>query len=339
MAEPQGDPRNEPNHPRFLPPLVGHKAAQAQLARAFASGKMHHAWLVTGPRGIGKATLAYRLAAHVLSASTNTDALEVDGTSQAAHWIAAQSHPDLFVLERAYDPKTKRLKSEISVEDSRRLLEFFSKTSGSAAWRVAIIDPVDDLNLASSNALLKMIEEPPPRSLLVLVCSFPGRLLRTIRSRCLTLDLKPLDAAQTEQVAARVAPELVAEAGEHLGPALQLSNGSPGQLMELLSSEGAKAFMTLQQAGSISPQLMVEIGNRLSQKGASFEDYELFGELLLKWVSATARSQALASSSTKLAEAFANIELSLQQSNALNLDRRQTVIGALTLMDKALQPG
>lgn len=339
MAEPQADPRDSGSHPRFLPRLVGHEAAQVHLARAFASGKLHHAWLLTGLPGVGKATLAYAMAAYVLAGSKNLDALELPADSQTARWIASQSHPDLFVLERAYDVKTKKLKTEISVEDSRRLLEFFSKTAGHSNWRVAIIDPVDDLNIASSNALLKMIEEPPPRSLLLLVCNHPGRLLRTIRSRCLKLELEPLSRDQTLAVAEQVAPETIAEAGALLEQAVQLAGGSPGRLLELLKSEGAKAFLALQHAGSLSPQVLVETGNRLAQRNASAEDFDVFADLLLHWVSSLARQQGTTSGSSALAEAFAIIEHSIQQTNALNLDRRQTVIGALSAMDKALKAG
>ena len=166
------------------------------LAEAFASGRMHHAWLLAGRAGIGKATLAYRLARHVLARPDERDhsgkSLEVPTDSAAARQVAALSHPGLLVLRRPYDTKSKRFVSAIPVDEVRRLKSFLGLTSGENAWRVVIVDTADELNLNAANALLKSLEEPPRRALFMLVASEPSGLLPTIRSRCRRLDLQPL---------------------------------------------------------------------------------------------------------------------------------------------------
>lgn len=339
MAEQRESVGTDEGHPRSLPPLVGHDKAEAKLARAAASGKLHHAWLISGPLGVGKATLAYRMAAHVLSGARGTEHLIASPDSQTGRWIAAQSHPDLFVLERAFDAKTKRFKSEISVDDARRLLDFFGKTSGSAQWRVAIIDPADDLNAASANALLKMIEEPPKQSLLLLVTNYPGRLLATLKSRCSALHLEPLTQDQVLTIAGRSAVDLSGVSEAEMASALQLSGGCPGAFLGLVSSEGYKAFLALQTAPSLTPQVILDVASRMSQKNLRPEEFDIFTDLVLRWVSSAARDQALNGRRSGLPEAFAAIELSLRDTNALNLDKRQTVTGALAILDKALRTG
>jgi hypothetical protein len=196
MAEDLEDPREVPWHPRFAPSVVGHDAEIARFHDAIASGRPDHAWLISGPRGVGKATLAYKLAEHVLSLANAT---------QTPRWIAARSHPDLFVLERGFnDSKPRRLRQEIVVDDARRMSEFFARTSGSGGWRVAIVDCADELNTEAANALLKLVEEPPDKALILLLSHRPGRLLRTLRSRCRRLPLAALDQTSVLSVLTRL---------------------------------------------------------------------------------------------------------------------------------------
>lgn len=170
MAEASDDPREVPWHPRFAKAVTGHDHAIALFERELTAGKPHHAWLLHGPKGIGKATLAYHLANGVL-ANGKPD--------QARRWIEGRAHPDLFVLERQLnDSKPRKLKTEISVDDARGLSGFLNRTS-SSGWRVAIVDAVDDLNAESANALLKLVEEPPDRALIFLINHVPGRTMRT----------------------------------------------------------------------------------------------------------------------------------------------------------------
>ena len=252
MAEDSEDPREVEWHPRKAKNLLGHVAAEQRMRQAFESGKLHHAWLISGPKGIGKATLAYRFAGFALSGgSSHADDLGIDPNSRTAHWLASRSHPDLFVLERRWDSKTKKLKSELAVDDARLLSDFFGLTAGSGGWRVAIIDAADDLNNASANALLKLIEEPPPNCLLLLVCNQPGRLLPTIRSRCMRIDLQPLSQGDTMRVLSELPLEEPPER-EALEIAVKLSGGSPGRGLELLHSAGAKSFAAFLNAASVA---------------------------------------------------------------------------------------
>ena len=163
---------------------------------------MHHAWLLAGREGIGKATFAYRLARHVLARPEERDpfgqSLEVAADSTAARQVAALSHPGLLVLRRPYDTRTKRFGASIPVDEVRRLKSFLGLTAGDGAWRVVIVDAADDLNINAANALLKSLEEPPKRAVFLLVSSEPSRLLPTIRSRSRRLDLAALAAGAIE---------------------------------------------------------------------------------------------------------------------------------------------
>ena len=201
-ASPEADRLEGFPHPRHSRLLLGHEEAEHSLAAAFAEGRMHHAWLVTGAAGIGKATLAYRLARHVLARPDERDpdkrTLEVPAESTAARQVAALSHPSLLVLRRPYDPKSKRILTSIPVDEVRKVKAFLGLTAGDEAWRVIIVDTANELNLHAANALLKSLEEPPRRALFLLVTSAPGQLLQTIRSRCRRL---PSAAARLSTIA------------------------------------------------------------------------------------------------------------------------------------------
>ena len=188
-------------HPRENLAFVGHEAAEAELAEALTGARLHHAWLITGPKGIGKATLAYRFARRLLGAGhSGPRPFDVEPNDPIVRKIAAKSHPDLRVLRRALNERGDRYKRDISADDARAIGAFFSMKSASGGWRVAIVDAVDDLNRHAANALLKTLEEPPARAMLLLVCHSPGAALATIRSRCRRLALRPLS---DEQVASR----------------------------------------------------------------------------------------------------------------------------------------
>ena len=177
--------------PRETAALFGHDAAERALLDAFKGGRIPHAWLIGGPPGIGKATLAYRLARFVLAhpdpkapAVQNATSLAVAADNPVARRIAAQAQGDLLVLERVINEQTGKLYTVIRVDDVRRAVPFFGSTAGEGGWRIAIVDAVDDLQREGANALLKVLEEPPARTLLLLVSHAPGRELPTIRSRC-----------------------------------------------------------------------------------------------------------------------------------------------------------
>jgi DNA polymerase-3 subunit delta' len=337
MSEDAEDPRESAQHPRRRTELTGHREAEGLLLRQFASGRMHHGWLLAGPRGIGKATLAYRLARFLLthpdpSSAGGSTNLHVSAEAPAAHRIAARGHADLFVLERAYDAKNERLKMEIAVDDVRRASSFFARTAGEGGWRIAIVDAAEDLNTESANALLKILEEPPARSLFILVNHQPGRLLATIRSRCLRLDMAPLSEADTVAVLEGIAEQNP----EDVKRAARLSRGSPGRALELLNSDGAKYFELLQQlisrAQPIDVTAKLSIADGLQGRDMS-EDFQIFSELLLSHVADLARRSAHTGKGAALARAHEEIGNTLRQANTLNLDRRQTVLDMLTVLE------
>ena len=232
-------------HPRESFELQGHEAAETAFEDARARGRLHHAWLLTGPEGVGKATFAYRAARRLLGAAPHPrhGVLGAEPGAPVSRQMMARAHPDLLVLERVgEDGKPRRV---IPVDEARKLSEFFAKSPASAPHRVAIIDAADDLNNNAANAVLKTLEEPPERGVLLLVSHSPGRLLATIRSRCRRLAFAPLPQ---DAVAAFVE----AKAGVNPEDALRLarmSGGAPGRAWTLAAAgaisldDAAKALL------------------------------------------------------------------------------------------------
>ncbi len=222
--------------PRANPLLLGHERAESTLMEAIRTGRIHHAWLITGSEGVGKATLAYRFARRLLAGRTAaTDTLELDTNHPVFRRVAAGSHADLQTVELAYDEKRKRMRTQIAVDDIRRIGNFMSLTPAEGGWRVVVVDGAEELNQASGNALLKILEEPPPRALLLLVCAAPGRLPATIRSRCRRLRLDPLGQECMERLLANYLPDLTAD---ERGRLITVAEGSPGRALLLAEEEG-----------------------------------------------------------------------------------------------------
>ena len=235
-------------HPRETFSFTGHGGAEATLAEAFASGRMHHAWLLTGPKGVGKATLAHRFARVALGAQRNgARPFDVDATDPIARRIMAHAHGDLFVLRRGLNERG-RPRGEIVIEDARGLVNFFTLKSSEGGWRIAIVDAVDDLNRNAANAILKTLEEPPTRTVLMLISHAPGGLLATIRSRCRRLDLRPLPEADVRLAVATANPEARDEA------AIRFADGRPGRAIALAAAGVGPLYAALTSALDAAPR-------------------------------------------------------------------------------------
>lgn len=212
--------------PRTTPHLIGHQRAAEYFLQHLRTHTLPHAWILAGGKGNGKATLAYHFARCLLAGQ---ESLEMSESHPVFRRVAAGSHADLLVLEPEYDEKKEEQKREISVENARGIAEFLAKTAGEGAWRVVIVDSADELNINAANAILKILEEPPPRTVLFLVSHNPGKLLPTIRSRCRLLALPPLSAEEYRQVMRSHAPEMESETVSRLGA---LTRYSPGLALE-----------------------------------------------------------------------------------------------------------
>jgi DNA polymerase-3 subunit delta' len=247
-------------HPRENPRAFGHEAAEARFLHEFNRGLIHHAYLMTGHKGIGKATLAYRFARFLLSqgaqktteapsmslfgdvpaaSAPNTTSLDMSPDEPMFRRIAAGSHTDLLTLQPAYDAKKHTEKTIITVEEARKIPEFLSLTPAEGEWRVVIVDAVDQLNVNAANALLKILEEPPERSILLLVCHSPGGILPTIRSRCRTFKLTAPDEKSFGEILNHIAPDIPS----HDYAALHaLSYGAPGHAITLFEEDAIECY-------------------------------------------------------------------------------------------------
>jgi len=324
--------------PRENPLLVGHAAAEAELLAAMQGGRMHHAWLITGPEGVGKATLAYRFARRLLAGPAPTLALSpTDGVFRR---VATGSHADLLTIEREWDDKRQRLRGEIVVDDTRAISAFLRLTPAEGGWRVVIIDGAEHMNRSAANAVLKMLEEPPPQAILLLTCAAPGRLLPTIRSRCRRLALPPLSPADMAAVLASALPDLPAADRTRLAA---ISAGSPGRALLLGEERGLLlagiAAEVLAEIPKLRKLRAIEIAEKLG--GRAQDDFTPFMTLLRDGLAdqlrRAARGQPEHLLTVRPLAAWAELWQSLthiqDETERLNLDRRQALLSSIAMLN------
>ncbi len=283
--------------PRANPVLIGHETAEAMMAQAFRAGRMGSAWLITGPRGIGKATFAFRLARWVLARRVGArldpaGSLAVDPDSPVFRRVAARGHADLHTVERRWDEARNRRRSEILVDDIRGLGEFLRLTPAEGDWRVAVVDDAEEMNRNAANALLKVLEEPPERALILLVSHAPGRLPATVRSRCRRLPLRPLDDEALAEIVRRHLPALPAEDVEALA---RLAEGSAGRALEIGREGGLDLYREMLELLDGLPGLdgaaLHRFGDRLAPARAE-SAFRAASDLLVWWLGRLVRAAA-----------------------------------------------
>ena len=346
--------------------LVGHDTAERTMLAAQQTGKLHHAWLLTGPRGIGKATLAWRFARFLLAGQAGglfgaPDSLEVAREAPGRALVDARSHPDLFHLRRTLDPNARelRIRNEIAVADVRELGSFMHMTPAMGNWRVAIVDAADEMNIASANAVLKILEEPPPNSVLLMVAHAPGRLLPTIRSRCRRLALHPLAEETVIALLGDYAPNASPDERAALA---RLAEGSIGRALELASAGSLALYREMVEVLSTLPDLDMPrlhgFAERFARRGEEANaDWRSLNYLFDGWLKGLLRQGAVGAGSAPVVpaerglhekllsaasldrwmEAWENVARLWSRADAVNLDRKQTVLGSFLILQSVMR--
>jgi DNA polymerase-3 subunit delta' len=326
--------------PRANPDLAGHEDAEQALLAAWSSGRMPHAWLISGPRGIGKATLACRFVRFVMAGGGAgrlfgaPESLAIPETDPVFRRIAAGGHADVLTLEPGMiHPETGKVTQEIVVAQVRRAIEFLLKTSAEDGWRAVIVDEAEAMNRNAANALLKLLEEPPARCLIVLVSHSPGRLLPTIRSRCRSLVLRALSDGQVDALLARYRPALSERERAVL---VGLAKGSIGRAIDLADRGGVELHREITALLDAMPDLDIPAAHAMADRFARAGDDAAAGfrtvmELAQDWIAERLKSGP--------ADAWGKVwDRAAQLASAtegLNLDRKQALLAILFAVRRA----
>jgi len=341
-AAAEEDDTDDSPHPRATTVLFGHAPAETAFLSAYRSGRVPHAFLISGPIGIGKATLAYRIARFVLAHPdpssrdvARATSLAVDADHPVARRIAAQAQPDLLVIERTLNDRGV-LHKQIQVDDIRKTVTFFGSTAGEGGWRIAIVDAVDELNNSGANALLKVLEEPPERALLLLVSHSAARVPATLRSRCRILNLRPL--GETDIVAALTAATGSDAGDPDIAAAAAAADGSVARAYSFLD-EGALELR--QQALELLDNLPALDGSALHALGEALAGTDpaplaAFLDTINAWLAQRlVREQNALPRLNRLAEASQNINRAARDAEIYNLERKPLVFSVFGLLAEA----
>lgn len=327
--------------------LYGHDDAEAALLDAWRGRQFPHAWLLGGPQGIGKATLAYRMARFVLAYpdpqsayAAGASSLAVAASDPVVHHVAAGTHGGLLVLERVPNDKGV-LRTEISVEQTRETVPFFGATAGAGGWRVCIVDAVEELNASSANALLKILEEPPERSLFLLASHSPARALPTILSRCRKLLLRPLDP---EDVVRAAADALDGRGDpEALNAAAAVAEGSVARALTFLGSDAGglqqKTEAILRTLPQVDPRALHGLGDSLA--GTDRAKLLAFSDAIERWMAAQLKSSTSANADlprlARLSEVWEKIARAMRETQEFNLERKPLVFSVFGMLAEAMR--
>jgi len=354
--------------PRENAYFTGHDTAEQSFLDAWSSGRLAHAWLICGPRGIGKATLAYRMARFALSqkdssaegpglfgdAAPSEPTLQMSGEDTVFKRVAAQGHGDFRAIERAWaDTKMSKRKASIAVNDVRGIGQFLRLTPAEGGWRVVIIDAADEMNRNAENAVLKVLEEPPARALIFLVSHNPARLLPTIRSRCRRLDLGPLETDTVKALLGRYRPDISLK---DAAPLAVLAEGSIGRAIDLSDAGGLALFRSLIGVLSTLPKMDIGLAHSLSDAALKGEGFRTLADLLIWWLARMVSLQArndwahvqeivpgehaiadrlcAAAGLDQWVEVWEKVARLFERADAVHLDKKRTVLNALLAIEQ-----
>jgi DNA polymerase III subunit delta' len=348
MSAKQVEPQVTVAHPRETSGLSGHREAETALLGAYRSGRIPHAWLIGGAKGIGKATLAYRMARFVLAHRNplaaevqRADTLEVDPSHPVARQIAAGGHGGLLTLERSLNDKGV-MRTVITVDETRETISFFGSTAAVEGWRVCIVDTVDELNPNAANALLKVLEEPPQQSLFLLVSHAPARALPTILSRCRKLLLRPL--ATPDVIRAAVQATGIEASDPALVEAAEASEGSVSRALTLLGGDALKlqqrTAALLSTLPRVDPRELHALGDSLG--GSDRVALAAFIDGVDRWIGERLRADDANANANlprlaRLAEVWEKINRAARDTEAYNLERKPLVFSVFGLLAEAVQ--
>ncbi|MBA2399042.1 MAG: DNA polymerase III subunit delta' [Bradyrhizobium sp.] len=331
-------------HPRETPELFGHREAEAALLNAYRSGRIPHAWLIGGAQGIGKATLAYRMARFVLThpnplapSVQRAETLAVDPTDPVARQVTNGAHGGLLVLERSLNDRGV-MRTVITVDETRETISFFGTTAAVDGWRVCIVDTVDELNPNAANALLKILEEPPQRSLFLLVSHSPARALPTILSRCRKLPLRPLATDDVIRAAA-LAANMTAD-DPALTEAAEAAEGSVSRAVTLLGGDALKlqqrTAALLATLPNVDPRELHALGDALG--GSDRVALAAFVDGVDRWIGEKLRAgdaNANLPRLARLAEVWEKIIRAARDTESYNLERKPLVFSVFGMLAEA----
>ncbi len=333
-------------HPRETSVLFGHREAEAALLNAYRSGRIPHAWLIGGPQGIGKATLAYRMARFVLTHRDplapevqRAETLQIDPNEPVARQVAAGAHGGLLTLERTLNDKGV-MRTVITVDETRETISFFGSTAAVEGWRVCIVDTVDELNPNAANALLKILEEPPQQSLFLLISHAPRRVLATIQSRCRKLPLRPLSQADVVSAAAQASG--IAADDPALLEAAAASEGSVGRALTLFGGDSLKlqqrTAALLATLPKVDPRELHALGDALGTSDRVA--LAAFVDSIDRWVAERLRAPDLDANASlprlaRLAEVWEKIARAARDTQDYNLERKPLVFSVFGMLAEA----
>lgn len=340
--------------PRLNTCLLGHEAAEQVLLNAWKNNTLHNSWLISGIEGVGKATLAYRFARFLLAADESRreiyTGLTIGADNPVFKLIAGNAHPDFKIIERDYidtdrkkilkalkggeamsDDELKSLKKSavIRVDDVRTINEFLSRKSAGDSWRVVIVDSIDDMNIASANAVLKILEEPPHKTVILLLSHNPGKLLPTIKSRCAKLHLQPLKPEIIASLLRRYRPELTEDKVKKLSG---LASGSIGKALNYADWDAVSRYESLNALVSAGKNFSLNSLLEFCNSAVTDEDsYFLNKEIVLKYIVDFIKSRP---GNTEIIEAWDNAVKVFDETERLNLDKKQTLINIINNLCK-----